>query len=55
MEDIGVRMVNINAMTIFLLLIVCYIFLYFSGRRYLENFQGTNRSGQSSFINVGKI
>jgi hypothetical protein len=39
MEDIGVKMANSNLITIFFLLTLGYIVLYFGGRKYLENFQ----------------
>jgi hypothetical protein len=38
MEDIGVTMANSNLITIFLLLVIGYIVLYFGGRKYLEHF-----------------
>ena len=43
MEDIGVRMENSTLLTIFALLIVGYLVLYFGGRHYLETFQNNTK------------
>jgi hypothetical protein len=62
MKDIGIGMDNLNLIILGLLLILGYIVLYLSGRKYLENFKAKNDGNKIKLkidgelnINIGNI